>query len=78
MNAVATSTARMERLVRDMRALRPAPGVERVLAPGYPEWQGMQTAAREGVLVDPEVWDELTALAREHGVLLAGLEVESR
>lgn len=60
--------ARMERLVRDIRALRPAPGVERVLAPGDVEWQAMQTAERDGVSVEPEVWEELAGLARAHGV----------
>ncbi len=70
--------ARMEGLVQDVRALRPTPGVERVLAPGDPEWQAMRTAERDGVQVDPEVWEELTALAREQGIPLAGLEVEGR
>ncbi|TMJ06699.1 MAG: Ldh family oxidoreductase [Bacillati bacterium ANGP1] len=62
--------ARMERLMRDLRALRPAPGVERVFAPGEMEWEAMNASERDGVPVEPEVWKELSTLAQEYGVVL--------
>jgi len=62
--------ARMELLMRDLRALRPASGVERVFAPGEMEWEAMKASERDGVPVEPEVWKELSTLAQEYGVVL--------
>jgi LDH2 family malate/lactate/ureidoglycolate dehydrogenase len=61
---------RMERLVADVRAVRPVPGQQRVFVPGEIERRALHESQREGVPVEPEVWKELGALAREHGVLL--------
>ncbi len=61
---------RMEQLMRGLRTLRPAPGAERVFAPGEIEWRAMKASERDGVPVEPEVWKELDALAREYGVPL--------
>lgn len=61
---------RMERMMRDLRGLRRAPGVEEVFAPGEMEWRAMTEAERDGVAVEPDVWKELSLLAQQYGVPL--------
>lgn len=55
-----------------IRASRPAPGVERVYAPGEPEWRRRQDvrAAGDVVRVPPAVADAIEAAARALGVTL--------
>jgi L-2-hydroxycarboxylate dehydrogenase (NAD+) len=60
--------AEMKRVVDHIRATKPEPGRDAVLIPGDPE--AMQRAYREanGIPLDPESIDQLTALGEETGV----------
>jgi hydroxycarboxylate dehydrogenase B len=46
----------------------PAEGVEAVLLPGQPELAMRAARERDGVPIPDSTWQELEALAREHGV----------
>lgn len=49
----------------------PAEGVEAVLLPGQPEIAMRAIRERDGVPIPDSTWQELQALAREHGVMLS-------
>ena len=67
---VAAFKARMDRLIRDMRASERAPGVERIYVPGEPEHIAAQEAARLGVPVEDAILSELEGLGRRLAVPL--------
>lgn len=58
----------------DLGAVPPAPGAERVLAPGEPERRSRERRAREGVPVPAATWAELRAIGERFGVPLEALE----
>ena len=51
-----------------VRAVPPAPGVERVLLPGDPEAQTEERRRREGIPVPEATWEEFAAVAARYGV----------
>jgi LDH2 family malate/lactate/ureidoglycolate dehydrogenase len=63
--------ARVDRLVRQVRASRRAPGVRRIQVAGEPESRRRAERARLGVPLGGVVLKELRALARELGVRFA-------
>jgi hydroxycarboxylate dehydrogenase B len=54
----------------DLGAVPPAPGVERVLAPGEPERLSRERRARDGIPVPAATWTELQAIGDRFGVAL--------
>jgi LDH2 family malate/lactate/ureidoglycolate dehydrogenase len=50
---------------------QPAEGISEVLLPGEPELATREIRERNGIPIADSTWDELLALAREHGVMLA-------
>jgi uncharacterized oxidoreductase len=48
----------------------PAEGVDAVLLPGQPEIAMRAIRERDGVPIPDSTWQELQALAQEHGVML--------
>lgn len=67
---VAEFKADMKRMVDHLRALRPAPGVERVQVPGDPEARAREERTRLGIPLDQETIDQLRDLARSLGLEL--------
>lgn len=59
---------RVDELVRDMRSCEPAPGVDRVYAPGEIEHLHRLESLREGVPVAPGVIAELEGFGRDFGL----------
>lgn len=59
---------RMDEILRMLKATSPAPGIERVLAPGEPEFTAELRNRREGITLADEVLEELVNLGREVGV----------
>ena len=55
---------KVDALVRQMRAVSPAPGFDEVLVPGDPESRARDIRRRDGIPIPDEVWDSLTNLAR--------------
>jgi LDH2 family malate/lactate/ureidoglycolate dehydrogenase len=47
---------------------RPAPGAERVITPGEPERASTERYRREGVPIDPKVWETIDAMAERLGI----------
>ncbi len=62
--------SRMEQLVAMVKSVRPAKGYDEVMVAGDPEWRTEEIRLREGIPLDPGVWQRLTALARELNVSL--------
>lgn len=62
--------ARVDQAIREVRALPPAPGFTRVLAPGDPELEKMAEHRRLGLPLGPEVQREFAAVAARTGVPL--------
>ena len=60
--------SRMERLVRAMKTTRPAHGYREILVAGDPEWRAEEQRLKEGIPLDRNLWNRLTALAGELGV----------
>ena len=60
---------RMDGLIREIRAIRPAPGVEEVLLPGEPELRKEEERRENGIPLSHEVFEELTALSSRYGIL---------
>ncbi|HSK96588.1 MAG TPA: Ldh family oxidoreductase [Euzebyales bacterium] len=56
---------RMRRLMDEMRAAEPAPGVERVLVPGELEHHNEQRALEQGLDLDPVIVAHLETVARD-------------
>ena len=61
----ATFSARMERLIAEMHAAEPAPGVERVLVPGELEHRNERRALEHGLDLDEVIVTHLERVARE-------------
>ena len=58
-------------LARELEAFEssaPAPGAERVLTAGEPERANTERYRREGVPIDPKVWDGIDAMAERLGI----------
>jgi LDH2 family malate/lactate/ureidoglycolate dehydrogenase len=58
-------------LARELRTFeesRPVPGAERVITPGEPERANTERYRREGVPIDPKVWDGIDAMAERLGI----------
>jgi LDH2 family malate/lactate/ureidoglycolate dehydrogenase len=60
--------ANLQEFVRMVKASRPRPGVSDILLPGELEWRRQQEKSAAGVPLDPEVLEDLRALASELGV----------
>lgn len=60
--------ARMAEMIRELKAVPPAPGFEEVLVPGEPERRVSQERRRLGIPLAERTWAELRALAGELGV----------
>jgi LDH2 family malate/lactate/ureidoglycolate dehydrogenase len=60
--------ADMQEFMRMIKASRPRPGVREILLPGELEWRRQQEKMAAGVPLDPDVYDDLRALAGELGV----------
>ncbi len=50
-------------MIREIHEVTPAPGVERVLAPGEPEYLKSGERARNGIPMEETLWNELCRLA---------------
>jgi len=46
----------------------PVPGAERVITPGEPERESTERYRREGVPIDPKVWETIDAMAERLGI----------
>ncbi len=60
--------SRMDRLIGMMKSAAPAEGYDEVLVAGEPEWRNEQVRRREGIPVDPGVWQKLIAEGERMGV----------
>jgi len=60
-----------DNLVRQLKGAKPAPGVDRVFAPGEIEFLEKQKRLREGIPIHISVYRELEALASDLGMELA-------
>jgi LDH2 family malate/lactate/ureidoglycolate dehydrogenase len=60
--------ATMDALVRDLKATRPAPGFDRVMVAGQPEWETEQDRRANGIPLHPDVIEMLRGYAAEAGV----------
>lgn len=59
--------AMMDSLLRDLKATKPAPGFDRVLVAGIPEWETMADRSANGIPLHPTVVDMLRDYAIEVG-----------
>jgi len=70
-DAVRETNAFMHDLARELTTFEesaPAPGEERVLTPGEPERVFTERYQREGVPIDPKVWEAIDAMAGRLGI----------
>ncbi|MEO6206582.1 MAG: Ldh family oxidoreductase, partial [Candidatus Limnocylindrales bacterium] len=56
----------MDERMRNLRSSRPAPGFERVLVAGVPEWENQQDRMVNGVPLHRSVVENLRSLARKY------------
>ena len=56
--------SRMERLVKEVKSARPAKGYSEVLVAGDPEWRTESVRKRNGIPLDPSLWNRLQSLVR--------------
>ena len=57
-----------------LKAVRPAPGFERVVIPGEPEAAQREKRLQEGIAVDRRIWNGIVEIATESGASLAGIQ----
>jgi LDH2 family malate/lactate/ureidoglycolate dehydrogenase len=57
----------MDSLLRDLKSTKPAPGFDRVLVAGIPEWECMEDRKANGIPLHPTVVDMLRDYAHECG-----------
>lgn len=67
---LATYRARMDKAVREVRGVRPAPGVDRIFLPGERERIAMAHRRAHGVPVGTSVFAELNELGARYGLRL--------
>ncbi len=58
----------VDRELRAFEASAPAPGAERVVTAGTPEREFTERYRREGVPIDPKVWETIDAMAQRLGI----------
>jgi L-2-hydroxycarboxylate dehydrogenase (NAD+) len=63
----------MDEMMLNYRSLPKAPGVERIILAGEPEWEMEKTRRSEGIPLNPTVVENLKALAKDLGVETEGL-----
>lgn len=63
----ATFKKNMDDMLRDLKSTKPAPGFDRVLVAGLPEWENTQDRKVNGVPLHPSVLDQLRDYAVEIG-----------
>jgi uncharacterized oxidoreductase len=56
---------RVRNLVGHVKTSRRRPGVDEILLPGEPEHRTAQRRSRDGITVEPSVWDEIQSAAKE-------------
>jgi L-2-hydroxycarboxylate dehydrogenase (NAD+) len=66
----ATYRSRMDKAIREIRGVRPRPGVERVYLPGERERRLLAERRRTGIPVGEGVFEELARLGTEYGLTL--------
>jgi LDH2 family malate/lactate/ureidoglycolate dehydrogenase len=75
---VAEFTARVERLVKMIKATPPAAGYDEVLVAGEPEWRAEAVRTRDGIPIGAGTWQSLANIARRLGVIApAGNELRA-
>lgn len=62
--------ARMDQMIDGLKQIPAAPDVERMHLPGEPEFDCEAERRRSGIPIEPEILEELTAVARDVGVRL--------
>ena len=60
--------ARMEHLITTVKSARPACGYDEVMVAGDPEWRAEERRRRDGIPIEPGVWQSLNSLAQDLGV----------
>jgi LDH2 family malate/lactate/ureidoglycolate dehydrogenase len=65
-----TYRSRMDKAIREIRGVRPRPGVERVYLPGERERRLLAERRRTGIPVGEGVFEELARLGTEYGLML--------
>jgi hydroxycarboxylate dehydrogenase B len=63
--------AEIDDLLRYVKSAPKAPGMEAILYPGEPEDQERQRREREGIPLDDETWQHITAVAHDLGISVA-------
>jgi LDH2 family malate/lactate/ureidoglycolate dehydrogenase len=66
--------ARMEHVIRQIKATPPARGYDEVLVAGDPEWRIEAERVRSGIPMDAGTWSRLEALAAGYGIPMPGAE----
>jgi len=66
--------AEIEDLLTYVKSAPLAPGVEAIMYPGEPEALEQERRERDGIPLDDETWQQVTALAQELGIPLLTLE----
>jgi uncharacterized oxidoreductase len=66
--------AEIEDLLSYVKSAHLAPGVEAIMYPGEPEAKEQRRREREGIPLEDETWQQVTALAQELGIPLPTLE----
>jgi LDH2 family malate/lactate/ureidoglycolate dehydrogenase len=51
--------------VTGLKSARPAHGYDEVLVAGDPEWRMEAQRMRDGIPIEPKVWERIQALAQE-------------
>ena len=59
---------RVDDFVAHLKSSPAAPGFERVMTPGEPEYEKSDSRAREGILIDDGTWSQLADRAAKWGV----------
>ncbi len=65
--------ARMDELVRSIRAAPRAVNADRIYLPGEKEWENREKALREGIVLPPDVVASLEGLADDFALDTSGL-----
>ena len=66
---IETFKARMDAMIREIKAAPRAPGVERIYLPGEMEWKRREQAVRDGMQLPDYVLSNLWGLAEDVGMV---------
>jgi len=58
----------MDRFIKRVKEVPPAPGFDEVMIPGEPEFKTKEKREKEGINLSKKTWEDIQSLSKELGI----------